>query len=76
MRVWPQVLFELAEVVDEVSVSDAASTRLSWAIWGLLALAGAISVATVIFWWLTRPSRDAASVGAVKWVGPGDGDTA
>lgn len=65
---WSHALVELAQVGDEVSASDAASTRLSWVIWGLLGLAAVISVATVVFWWLTHPDRDGGSRG-VPWSG-------
>lgn len=71
------MLVELAQVgeLDEVSASDAASARLSWVIWGLLALAGIIAVVTLVFWWLTRPDRDGATRG-VRWVGRGGGTVA
>lgn len=46
-----------------------ASRRLSWAITGLLVLAGLIVVATVVFWRLTRPER-ASAVGSMRVVAP------
>jgi hypothetical protein len=60
-----------------------ASRRLSWAITGLLVLAGLIVVATVVFWRLTRPER-ASAVGSMRVVAPmadstdatGSGDSA
>lgn len=41
---------------------DAATRRLSWAVIGLLVLGGAIAVATVVFWRLTRPEPAPAPV--------------
>ena len=39
--------------------ADPAQARLRWIIWGLVALAAMILLATVIFWWTTRPGRRA-----------------
>jgi len=65
---WPRAILEIAQAGDAVSGSDAASERLTWVIWGLLALAVVIAVATVVFWWFTRPERDGGSRG-VRWIG-------
>lgn len=69
------MLVELAQVGDELSTSDAASTRLSWVIWGLLALAGLITVVTLVFWWLTRPDHDGTGRG-LRWIGRSGGTVA
>jgi hypothetical protein len=49
---------------------DLASRRLSLAIIGLLALAVAISIVTVVFWRMTRPTLDAEPEPAMRWSGP------
>ena len=43
---------------------DAASSRVTWVIAGLVALAAVITIATVVFWRLTRPGSD----GGARWV--------
>ena len=45
-----------------------ASRRLSWAITGLLVLAGVIVVATIVFWRLTRPERATSGSGSMRVV--------
>ena len=45
-----------------------ASRRLSWAITGLLVLAGVIVVATMVFWRLTRPERASSGAGSMRVV--------
>jgi hypothetical protein len=52
---------------DRATESDQATTRLNWVVIGLLALAAVIAVATVFFWYRTRPSR--AGKGAAKGSG-------
>lgn len=65
---WTRTVVELAQVGGEVSTSDSASNRLTWVIYGLIALAAVIAVVTVVFWWLTRPERDAGTR-EVRWMG-------
>jgi hypothetical protein len=51
---------------------DDASQRLSMVIIGLLVLAVVITVATVVFWRLTRP-EPAARGGGIRWVAAPEG---
>lgn len=46
---------------------DDASQRLSWVILGLIGLAVVISIATVVFWRLTRPDPQRGEP-ALRWV--------
>lgn len=59
------LLAALAQVAADSG--DDASQRLSWVILALVGLAVVISIATVVFWRLTRPDRRATEP-AVRWV--------
>lgn len=59
------LLAALAQVAADSG--DDASQRLSWVILALVGLAVVISIATVVFWRLTRPDRQPAEP-AVRWV--------
>jgi hypothetical protein len=63
------LLAALAQVAADSG--DDASQRLSWVILALVGLAVVISIATVVFWRLTRPDRRPAEP-AVRWVPAGE----
>ena len=57
-----------AVLADSDDPGGDASRRLSWAITGLLVLAGIIVVATMVFWRLTRPERATSGGGSMRVV--------
>ena len=65
----PLLLLTAAEVE---RASDVAERRLSWVVYGLLALAVLIAVATVLFWRATRPDPAPDPDIAMRWVNPAD----
>ncbi|MDQ2679096.1 MAG: hypothetical protein M3Y51_10160 [Actinomycetota bacterium] len=50
--------------------SDAASSRLSMVIAGLIALAVVLTVSTIVFWRATRPDRAGGGEIGVRWIQP------
>jgi hypothetical protein len=63
-----------AALEERVSDSEAATTRLNRAVIGLLALAALVTVATIVFWRMTRPDRRRREEApAAHWVDD-DGD--
>lgn len=56
---------------ERVRESDEASRRLDLVVVGLVGLAALILGATVVFWWVTRPSRDAPMpMPSMRWLEP------
>jgi len=64
------VLFA-ARVATELD-SDAASSRLSMVIAGLIVLAVIIAVSTIAFWRATRPDRPSNTELDIRWMQPED----
>ena len=62
-------LVAVVQLVGQVAADsgDDASQRLSWVILGLVGLAVVISIATVVFWRLTRPDPQRGEP-ALRWV--------
>lgn len=57
-------------LVDAETTSDAASSRLSMVIAGLIGLAVVIAVSTFFFWRATRPDRAGGGEIGIRWIQP------
>jgi hypothetical protein len=63
----PLLLLTAAEVE---RASDVAARRLTWVVYGLLALAVLVAIATVLFWRATRPDPAPDPDVAMRWINP------